>query len=170
VVPSEGAAVRQGEEIARIADLSSFRVEATVADVHAGRLALGQPAEIVTGETHLRGAISNIRPTVENGVVTFEVTLDEPGHRILRHNLRVDVYVVTERKDDTVRVKRGAYLTIDGKNAVFVVHGEVAVQTAVSFGITNYEVYEVLAGLEPGEKVIISDMKRFMRAKEVRLR
>jgi len=79
--PERGRDGASGDEIARIADLSAFRVEATVPDVHAGRLARGQAAEIVTGETHLRGTIGNIRPTVENGVVSFEVSLDEPDTR-----------------------------------------------------------------------------------------
>ena len=69
-----------------------------------------------------------------------------------------------------MRVRRAAYVKVDGKNAVFVVHGEVAVRTPVRFGIRNYETYEVLAGLEPGDEVITSDMKRYLRAKEVRLR
>jgi HlyD family secretion protein len=170
VVASEGAAVRQGDEIARIADLSSFRVEATVADVHAGLLARGQPAEIVAGDTHLRGAITSIRPTVENGSVTFEVALDEPGNAMLRHNMRVDVYVVTDRKENAVCVQRGAYITLGGGDAVFVVRGDVAERTPVTFGITNYETSEILAGPVPGDEVIISDMKRFTRVKEVKLR
>lgn len=170
MVPSEGTAVRRGDEIARIADLNSFRVEATIADVHAARLAWGLPVTVSSGETQLRGTISNILPTVENGVVTFEVTLDDPGHAMLRHNLRVDVYVVTDRQEDAVRVKRGAYVTADGRNAVFVVRGDVAVRRPIRLGITNYESYEVLAGLEPGDEVITSDMRRHMHSKEVRLR
>ncbi len=170
VVASEGTAVRRGDEIARIADLSSFRVEATVADVHAGRLVRGLPAEVVTGETHLRGTLTNIFPTVENGAVTFEVVLDEPGHPILRHNLRVDVYVVTERRENAVCVERGAYVTVDGTDAVFLVRNDRAVRTPVRLGITNYEAYEVLAGLTPGDEIITSDMKRYMNVKEVRLR
>ncbi len=170
VVPSEGAAVRQGEAIARIADLSAFSVEAVVADVHAGRLMRGQAAEIVAGETRLRGQVANVRPTVENGMVTCEVTLDEPDHAILRHNLRVDVYVITERRDDTLRVKRGAYVALDGGDAVFVVRGNVAERTPVTFGISNHETSEILAGLAPGDEVVISDMKRYARVKEVKLR
>ena len=50
VVGSEGMNVSRGEEVARIADLSAFRVEATVSDVHAARISAGLPALIVSGE------------------------------------------------------------------------------------------------------------------------
>ncbi len=170
VVPSEGTAVRPGDEVARIADLSAFRVQASVADVHAADLQPGQSVDVVTGETHLRGTVVGVRPTVENGAVTFEVALDEPGHAVLRHNLRVDVYVVTARKDDALRIQRGAYVNVDGADAVFVVRGDVAERTPVTFGITNYQTSEILAGLAPGDEVVISDMKRYTRVKEVRLR
>jgi HlyD family secretion protein len=170
VLPSEGMAVRRGDEVARIADLSSFRVDASVSDVHASRLATGQPAIVRSGETELAGLVSNILPTVENGVVTFEVTLDDKNQPLLRHNLRVDVYVVTEHKEDTIRIRRGAYVRADGSNAVFVIQGERAIRTPVRFGITNFETYEVLAGLTPGNEVIISDMSDYMHVKEVKLR
>jgi len=65
-----------------------------------------------------------------------------------------------------VRVKRGAYLNVDGADAVFVVRGDVAERTPVTFGITNYETSEALTGLVPGDEVIISDMKTYTRVKE----
>ena len=45
VLSQEGALVRRGDVIARIADLTSFRVTATVSDVHAGRLRTGMPID-----------------------------------------------------------------------------------------------------------------------------
>lgn len=170
VVASEGAAIRCGDEIARVADLSSFRVDATVADIHAPRLAPAQRVIVETGDLELDGEISRVHPTVENGLIAFEVALAEPNHPRLRHNLRVDVYVVTEEKDDAIRVRRGAYTMANGTNAVFVIRDGTAFRTPVRFGITNFETYEVLAGLDPGNEVIISDMSDYMHAKEVKLR
>ena len=80
VVQSEGAAVRRGDELARVADLSRFRVEATVSDVHAPKVKAGLPTIVRTGDTSLEGRVTKVRPTVENGIITFEVALDEPQH------------------------------------------------------------------------------------------
>jgi HlyD family secretion protein len=58
MIEVEGSAVRKGDVIARIADLSSFRVEATFSDVHASRLTPGMPAKVQVNEsTVLEGAI-----------------------------------------------------------------------------------------------------------------
>jgi len=170
VIPSEGASVRKGDELARIADLSSFRVEASISDVHASRISIGQLTRIESGDNKFTGTVSNILPTVENGIVRFEVTLDDNSHSVLRHNLRVDVYVVTEHKTNIVRIKRGAYVTVEGRKAVYVIRGDVARRTPIKLGVTNFEFFEIQSGIVPGDEVIISDMSSRMHAKEVRLR
>lgn len=170
VVPSEGIAVHRGDEIARVADLSAFRVEATVSDIHAGRVSPGLPVLVRSGDLLLDGRVTSVRPTVENGVVTMEVDLVESRHPDLRHNLRVDVFIVTDRVADTLRIKRGAFLNIEGRRAVFVVRGDRAVRTPVKFGITNFETYQITEGLDQGDEVILSDMSRLMHAREVKLK
>ncbi len=170
VVPREGMAVRRGDEIARVADLSAFRVEATVSDVHAGRVSPGLPVLVRSGELLLDGRVASVRPTVENGVVTMEVDITESRHPDLRHNLRVDVFIVTERVADTLRIKRGSFLNIEGRRAVFVVRGDRAVRTPVTFGITNFETYQITGGLEEGDEVILSDMSQLLHAREVKLK
>jgi len=170
IVPSEGTAVRRGDEIARISDLSAFRVDATLSDVHAARVHPGQEAVVRTGETRLSGQVASVRPTVENGAVTLEVSLDEPSHPVLRHNLRVDVYLVTARRDSTLRLPRGPFLARDGRHVVFVVEGDHARRRAVRLGLASYDEFEILAGLQEGDEVIISDMSDYMNLKEVKLR
>lgn len=169
VVPSEGMAVRRGDDLARVADLSAFRVEATVSDVHASSLRAGLPVIVESGDRRLTGSVATIHPTVENGIVTFEVELDDPTQEVLRHNLRVDVYVVTAREPDTLRVRRGPYMMPDGTQAVFVLRDEVAVRTPVTFGLVNIDHYQVLSGLAEGDEVIISDMSEYMHLTEVKL-
>ena len=74
VLSQEGALVRRGDVIARIADLSSFRVAATVSDVHAGRLRTGMPVIVRLNDADLPGTVSDVFPTVENGVLQFTVS------------------------------------------------------------------------------------------------
>ena len=110
VVPNEGAAVVEGEPVARVADVSTYRVEASLSDVLARRLTVGLPAVVRSGDTHLAGRVHKVLPTVENGVVKFEVQLDRPDHAMLRPNLRVDVHAVTEQRAGALRVRRGPLL------------------------------------------------------------
>lgn len=170
VVSHEGAAVAQGAPVARVADLGTYRVDATLSDVLARRLTAGLPAMVRSGDTRLDGSVHKILPTVENGVVTFEVQLDEPDHPILRPNLRVDVHAVTERRTGTLRVRRGPLVHVDGQDHLFVVRGERLVRIPVTIGLSNFELYEITDGLSEGDEVVISDMSDHRNAREVKLR
>jgi len=171
VVNEEGATVQKGAVLARIADLSAFRVEATVSDIHANRLSFGQPVRVkVDDELALPGAIARINPTVNNGVITLVVGLEDKSNARLRSNLRVDVLVATERKDGVLRVRKGPSLSGEGARDVFVIRGDVALKTSAKFGVAGADHYEVLQGLVDGDEVIISDMTDYMRLKEVKLK
>jgi len=170
VVTSKGTAAAEGEAVARVADLSAYRVDASLSDVLARRLTVGLPAVVRSGDTRLAGRVHKILPTVQNGIVTFEVHLDEPDHPILRPNLRVDVHAVTEQRTDALCLRRGPLLNVDGRDHVFVVRGKKAVRTPVTIGISNFELYEITDGLAEGDEVIISDMSDYRNSKEVKLR
>src|SRR5262245_11625475 len=170
VVSEEGATMQKGAVLARIADLSAFRVEATVSDVHAGRLSAGLPVRVKINDELLTGSISRINPAVTNGVITLAVNLDDKSNASLKSNLRVDVLIATERKDKALRIKRGPFASGEGSSAAFVVRGDAAYKTPIKLGIASADHYEVVQGLIEGDEVIISDMTDFMHVKEVRLK
>jgi HlyD family secretion protein len=169
VVPQEGVLVRRGDVIAKIADLTSFRVEATVSDIHSGRLRTGMPAVLRLNDEDLAGTVSEVLPTVENGVLHFTVTLAEPSHAGLRPSLRGDVLVVTDRKPRALRVKRGPFADNSARQA-FVVRGDRAVRVPIQVGVAGVDDVELLAGVVEGDELIISDMKDYMHLAEVRIR
>jgi HlyD family secretion protein len=171
VINEEGATVQKGAVLARIADLSAFRVEATVSDVHANRLSFGQPVRVkVNDELALSGAIARINPTVNNGVITLVVSLGDKSNAQLRSNLRVDALIATERKDGVLRVRKGPSMSGEGVRDIFVVRGDVALKTAAKFGVAGPDHYEVIQGLLEGDEIIISDMTDYMHVTEVKLR
>jgi HlyD family secretion protein len=170
-VTEEGAAVKKGDVIARLADLSSFRVEATVSDIHAQRLSAGASVIVQVNESdRLDGVIASIQPAVKDGAMTFAVRLAQPGSPLLRANMRVDVLVVTGRKARALRVLRGPFADGEGSRQVFVVRGDRAVRTAARMGMASATHLEVLGGLEGGDEVIISDMSDHLGQAELLLR
>lgn len=170
VVPEIGATLRRGDVLARVADLSSFRVVATISDVHASRLSAGMPARVkVDDATTITGTVSSVDPRIENGVVRFWVELDAAGHPKLRNNLRVDVYAVTGGKTNVLQVRRGSLGDAD-RDGVFVVRGDTAVRTPVRFGLSGEETVEIVDGLREGDEVVISNMADYAGVKELRLK
>jgi len=170
VVNEEGATIARGEVLARIADLSTFRIEATVSDVHAGRIAVGLPATVRINDRTLGGTVSRINPAVRDGVITLYIALEEPSSPLLRSNLRVDVSISTERRTDVLKIRKGPFASGEGMRDVFVIRGDSAIKTQVRFGISGAEHYEVIEGLLEGDEVIISDMSNYIHAREVRIR
>lgn len=171
VADQEGAALARGDVLARIADLGSFRVEATVSDAYASRLAPGQAVRVIADKVSLPARLSRVLPTVESGAVRFAVDLDDPSHPALRHNLRVDVLVITESKDDALVAPRGPWVGQGGeRHQVFVVRADRAVRTDVRLGIVGHESYEVVEGLDEGDEIILSDMRDYLHAREIRLK
>jgi HlyD family secretion protein len=155
--------------IARIADLDSFRVEATVSDVHAARLTPGLPVRVLLDGETLEGHLASVHPRIENGVVRFDVALVEPAHPKLRNNLRVDVLIVTGSRRDVVRLPQGSFAGGGALAQVFVVEGSRAVRTEVRFGLAGHQHVEIEEGLLPGQEVILSDMSQYLHLEEVQV-
>ncbi len=167
---TEGATVHKGDMVAKVADLSTYRVDATISDVHAGRLAIGQTVQIKIGESILDGALSNILPTIENGVVKLVVQLSDKTNKALRSNLRVDAFIVTGRESNTLRIKKPQMVDVEGKPHLFVIRGDVAIRAPVSVGLIGFDFVEIKSGLKEGDEVILSDMSEYKHLKEVRLK
>jgi len=169
-VSDVGATVRVGEVLARVADLTAFRIEATISDVHAARIAAGLPARVLFGGEALSGRVASVRPAVENGVLHFLVDLDQADHPGLRKDLRVDVVVGTESHAGALKLKKGAFSQGGAVQQVFVVRGDRAVRVEARPGIVGRDEQEVLEGLAEGDEVIVSDMRDLLPYPEVRVR
>jgi len=155
-----GATVHPGDIVARVADLSSFKVEGKISDIHASKMMIGNPVRIRIGDLNLNGLIAGIQPTIQNGIISFTVQLADKTNRELRSNLRVDVFVITSYENDVVRVKNGPFINGSGEQEIFIVDGKSATRRRVLIGASNFDWVEVKEGLRSGETVIISDMER----------
>lgn len=154
-----GAQVAQGEQIATVSDLSSFKVDCTIADGYNDRMAVGGRVMIRTGKTRLYGVISTINPQTKNGMMDFTVSMDNPSDKALRPGLKVDVFVLTSEKSDVMRIRTGPFYHGPGNYRLRVKEGDRLVERNVSLGEAGYEYVEVLGGLRLGEEVEVKREK-----------
>jgi HlyD family secretion protein len=164
-----GANINQGDQIAKIADLSSFKVEAKISDIHADKLIVGNPIRVRIGSTDLHGNITAIDPTIKNGVITFVVELSDKTNSLLRSNLRVDVFVITSFKENVVKVKNGSAINGSGSQDIFVIDGDKAIRRKVIVGSTNFDWAEIKEGIKAGETIIISDMEEHIQKDKLKV-
>ena len=166
-----GQKVGPGEQIATISDLSHYKVEGEIADAYGDRISVGGKAVVRIGRDRLAGTVSNITPQSRDGVIAFTVTLDDDHHRRLRSGLKTDVYVMHDVIEDVVRVANGSYYTGPGDYELFVLTSENELtRRRVRLGDSNFEYVEVRSGLEPGDQVVISDMKQFRERDNLKLK
>ena len=170
VVSQEGATVRRGEVIARIARLDSFRIDATASDIHAARIAAGARVRVPLGTRLLAGSISSVYPAIEQGTVRFAVELESPSDDALRQNLRLDVQVVDRVTEGVLKMPRGIGAGVGALQQVFVVRGDRADRVKVRIGATGADAVEVIEGLKEGDEVIVSDMQDYEHVETVNLR
>lgn len=162
-----GSSVNEGEMLAKMADLGSFRVEGSCSDIYSDQLKLGLPVIIKVNDIQLRGFITQIKPTVENGVVQFSVQLDDAKHASLRPNMKVELFLVTKRVDNTVRVANGPTFSGKRKPYVYVLKDGIARRREVETGLSSFDYIEIKSGIAAGETVIISDLSRFEHLQEI---
>ena len=158
VVEAEGATVRSGEPLARIADLTNFKVTANISDYYADRIQNHQAAKVRVGEEELDGQVLRLLPEVTNGTMAFEVGFDNREGLPLRPNQRVTVFLVTSKRMDVLRIRRAAAFSSPGQMPAFVLRGNNAVRTMVEIGITGSNYTEIVAGLKKGDQVILNDL------------
>jgi HlyD family secretion protein len=169
IVEDAGAALRKGDVVARIADLSSYRVAATISDLHASELAPGMRVRVKLDDTtSIGGAITSIDPRVENGSVRFWIALDERSHPKLRNNVRADVFVLTSQRGNALRVKRGS-LGNSAVEDVFVLRGGELVRTQVRWGVEGENALEVASGLRAGDQIVINNMSDYSGVQTLRI-
>jgi HlyD family secretion protein len=166
----EGSTVRKGDVVARIADLTAFRVDASVSDAYASRLSAGQPVQVRVDDRIVDGRVTDVLPTVQNGVITVRIALTEPSTPSLRPNLRVEVFIVTGHRERALRVRKGPSTSGEGAQQMFVVRGDRAERARVRFGIASFDFVEVVEGLAAGDEVIVSDMADYQHLASIRLR
>nr|WP_067053681.1 HlyD family efflux transporter periplasmic adaptor subunit [Mucilaginibacter sp. L294] len=165
-----GATVREGESLARIADLSSFKVNGSISDNYMDQLRNGMPVIVRINEQQMKGHVANVYPSVQNSIVTFDVQLDERNNKQLRPNMKVDVFLVTDLHNNVMRVANGPAFKGADVQDIFVINGGKAEKRKVHIGLTNFDFVEIKDGIKPGDVVITSDMSEFKNSTELTIK
>lgn len=166
-----GAQVPQGGQVAIISDLSHFKVEGEIADTYGDRVAAGGKAIVKIGTEKLEGVVSSVTPLSKNGVISFSVQLMDDNNRRLRSGLKTDVYVMNAVKEDVMRIANASYYVGRGEYDLFVMTSDdEIVKRKVQLGDSNFEFVEVVSGLQPGDRVVASDMSQYKNKTKLKLK
>ena len=156
-----GMEVRPGMVIARLADLRKLVLVAEVYEDQAPWLARGMPAEVtfpfLPGRT-FRGAVRDLRPRVTEKTRTLELVLPlaNPGGE-LRPGMYAEVRLAAPAARDVVAIPDQAVLRTGVRDVAVVALGDGRfVPRELRLGRSAGGLVEVLEGLSPGEKIVVS--------------
>ncbi len=167
-----GQHVTPGMNLARVADPKKLRAEVKIAETQAKDVVPGQKATIDTRNGIVNGHVSRVDPSVINGTVTVDVTIDDPLPPGARPDLSVDGTITLENLKDVLFVGRPVHGQSDSTIGIFKLteDGSEATRVNVKLGRSSVNTIEILDGLKVGDKVILSDMSAWDIFDRVRLK
>jgi len=167
-----GQRVTSGATLAKVVQLEKLKAQLRIAETQAKDIEVGQRAEIDTRNGVVPGRVSRVDPAAQNGTVTVDVALEGTLPRGARPDLSVDGTVELDRLADVVFVGRPAFGSEQSLITLFRVNGDgdEATRTKVRLGKSSVSAVQVLEGLKPGDRVILSDMSAWDSYDRVRLK
>ena len=164
IVPVEvGAQIQPGANLARVADPSRLKAEIEIAETQAKDVQIGQPAEVDTRNGVVSGKVSRVDPSVQNGTVKVDVAFTGDLPLGARPDLSVDGVIELEHLNNVVFVSRPAFGQEHSTAGIFRLdaNGVYANRAQVQLGRSSVNTIEIVKGLEPGDRVILSDMSQW---------
>jgi HlyD family secretion protein len=171
LVPVEvGQQVAPGGNLARVANPSRLKAELKIAETQAKDILIGQAVSIDTRNGLVDGKVARIDPSVQNGTVTVDVTLDGALPKGSRPDLTVDGTIELERLTNVLFVGRPALGQEQSTVGVFKVEPDgTASRTQAKIGRMSVDKVELVSGLNAGDQVVLSDMSAWDAYDRVRL-
>jgi len=173
LVPVEvGQSVAPGTNLARVADPKKLKAEIKIAETQANELSPGMKSTIDTRNGIVAGRVSRIDPSVQNGTVTVDISIDGALPNGARPDLSVDGTIEIENLKNILYVGRPAFGQPQTTVGLFKMNedGTEAVRTSVKLGRFSVSSVEVLQGLKEGDRVILSDTSAWSSYERIRLK
>ena len=153
-----GQSIAAGTKIGQINSVGTYKVEAQIDEHYIDRVVAGLEATFERqGETYST-VIRKVYPEVRDGKFKADFKFDgeQPGG--IRPGQTYYLNLQLGQPEETVIIPRGTFYQRTGGKWIYVVNkdGSKAVKREIRIGRQNPQYYEVLEGLEPGERVITS--------------
>lgn len=166
---AERAQVAANAPLLTVVDLTELEVEVPVPEVYANDITPGLSAEIAISGARLAGEVRTISPEVVDGNVNVRVRFKDGTPPDLRQNQRAQARILIEERPGTLLVERGPFVDVGGGRFAWRVEGDRLVRVPIELGALAAAQVEIVSGLEPGQRIVISDTAEFADQAEVYL-
>lgn len=158
-----GQSVSSGQKIGQVNDLSDYKVEAQIDESYIDRVRAGLDATFERQDTAFTMRLRKVYPEVRNGQFRADFTFAGAHPRNIRSGQTYYLHLELGQPTDAVIIPRGSFYQSTGGAWIYVLapEGDRAYRRQIRIGRQNPQYYEVLEGLEPGERVIVSGYENY---------
>ena len=158
-----GQSLQQGANIGQVNDLTTYKVQAQIDEHYIDRITTGLVASFERQDTRYAMQLRKVYPEVRNGQfkADFRFVGDAPEN--IRSGQTYYLNLQLGEAAEAVLIPRGSFYQATGGKWIYVLDatGEKAYRREIRIGRQNPQYYEVIEGLQPGEKVIVSSYDNF---------
>jgi HlyD family secretion protein len=158
-----GQSKSPGERLGQIDAPEGFKARAGIDEFYIDRIQKGKPGQFELSGNTYRMVVSRVYPEVRDG--KFTVDLEFPGLPApgIRRGQTLHIRLELSDVAEALLLPRGGFFQKTGGNWVFVLEpdGKTALKREIRLGRQNPDVFEVLGGLRPGERVVTSSYDNF---------
>lgn len=158
-----GQSLQQGANIGQVNDLSTYKVQALVDEHYIDRVTTGLTASFERQEKNYEMVLRKVYPEVRNGQfkADFRFTGDTPEN--IRSGQTYYLNLQLGQPSEAILIPRGSFYQTTGGRWIYVLDGsgDKAYRREIRIGRQNPQYYEVVEGLQAGEKVITSSYDNF---------
>lgn len=153
-----GQSVSSGMKIGQINNLSSYKIEAQIDEHYIDRVMPGLEAQFERQDESYQAVIRKVYPEVRDGKFKADFKFDGTLPENIRTGQTYSLNLQLGQPEEAVMIPRGTFYQKTGGRWIYVVteDGSKAYKREIRIGRQNPQYYEVLEGLQPGEKVITS--------------
>ncbi|MBQ3709972.1 MAG: efflux RND transporter periplasmic adaptor subunit [Bacteroidales bacterium] len=158
-----GQSVGAGSKIGQINNLDSYKIEAQIDEHYIDRVTPGLEATFERQSEHYQAQIRKVYPEVRDGKFKADFKFMEQQPENIRSGQTYYLNLQLGQPVDAVLIPRGAFYQKTGGKWIYVLSsdGSKATRRDIRIGRQNPQYYEVIEGLEPGERVITSSYDNF---------
>ncbi|RXG18349.1 HlyD family secretion protein [Leeuwenhoekiella aestuarii] len=164
-----GQSKNKGERLGQIDVLSGYKVRVDIDEHYISRIYTGQKGSFDFDGKNYTLVIKKVFTQVTNGRFQVDMEFESEVPEGIRRGQTLQIRVALSQEKQALLIPKGGFFQETGGNWIFKVSedGNAAYKADISLGSQNTEYYEVLSGLEPGDRVITSSYDNYEEVQEL---
>jgi multidrug efflux pump subunit AcrA (membrane-fusion protein) len=172
IAPILGERVQAGTSIGELKVVDEVKITTRISEFHINRIVVGLPASITYRGERFPLRITRVNPEIRDRQFEVDLVFTENVIDDIRIGRSYRIQIELDQPQDAIVISRGNFFHATGGQWIFRLNeaGDRAVRVPITIGRQNPRQFEILYGLQPGDRVIITGYDGFGDAQEIILR